>query len=162
MQSAAEASQKCCIIESCAHHSIMVSFRNALSNSVTAAISVRLGEQKSFKCPVLLSDLGDIDDGGSYSGCWTPPSLWRGRPLRLISSFTRSQSGDIIPQLFTTNKLPQSKIKSISSELGALLEACIIWCRYVASCMKCSGHFVSEHFIPASDSVDGASEYLSI
>lgn len=48
-----------------------------------------------------------------------PPHLslfWR-RPLRLISSFTQLQSGDIISRLFAANETPRSKIKgSVSSE----------------------------------------------
>lgn len=34
----------------------------------------------------------------------TPPTLCKGRPLRLISSFTQWQSGDMIRQLFAANR----------------------------------------------------------
>lgn len=47
---------------------------------------------------------------------FSPPSA-RGRPLRLISSFTQWQSGDMIRQLFAANRAaPHSDVKSISSE----------------------------------------------
>lgn len=50
---------------------------------------------------------------------FSPPSA-RGRPLRLISSFTQWQSGDMIRQLFAANRAaPRSDIKSISSETPA-------------------------------------------
>lgn len=96
--------------------------RNAapLSNSITMSTSVCLRKKNHLK-PVIYVTLmmkPVVQDGG-------PPPLCYRRPLRLISSFTQTQSGDIIHQLFPTNYTP-NKIKSISSETRALLEASII------------------------------------
>lgn len=55
-----------------------------------------------------------------------PPPFWKRPPLRLISSFSQTQSVDVKRQLFATYKTPQNQIKSISSELGALLVARIV------------------------------------
>lgn len=122
--SATEASPTCCIIESHAPQLHGLPQKHSCTKQQRYHDHFRLAQKKSLMwklCPAKWF---------MWHWRWRqlcrlvahPRLSGRGRPLRLISSSTQTQSGDIIHQLFTTNKTPH-RIKSILTEPGVLLKA---------------------------------------
>lgn len=66
--------------------------------------AIPLTQYNGFKV-LSATDLYNIDDTVSQAGI--QPPLQHGQSLRLISSFTQTQSGDILPQLFRNTDNPQ-------------------------------------------------------